>query len=674
MRICLVHEEYPEETNYGGIATYQKMMAEELVKEGHKVYVICRSLAHNSRYIENGVIIYRVFVKKTFDQVADYVSYREKVSEILQEFQDKNLIDIIEVPDWGAETIFFEKNRKIPLVVRLHTPLKVWLKHNKNDFGKIKNKMLEWESQMIKSADLVTCCSLALKKLAVKEFEIDSDDIIVIPNPANITNFYRDSNIKKKEKIIFVGSIEERKGVCILAAALNIVFEKYPNISVEFIGKDTIRNKLNISTKEMILNIINKRYHSNIKFFGYIPNCDLNRHLNSALVGVYPSLFDNFPYVVLESMSTGLHIIGSKNSGMVEMLDDETSIYETGNISDLADKIINKYILAKKENVCVSNIERVQRMYNPKNVCSEILNLYENTINKYYGNIVSKDELEKVLSNINQLKIKSFKREKGGVANLVFKVITSKQVYIIKKYFYRCDFDLANKLYKKYDDYGVNAVKPINNRIIQYCGFNYNIFEYKKHNIIKKRIDYSFFRKVLTCNRKINQDNTIVSRCEKYFNYLNLIKKYNNFSNDDVNYVLNIAKELIEMSIFKEKYLNHGDISKTNIIFSKDNSYLIDFDEVTVTTPLYDFAVIIVKLCVKNDRINMKKYNKLKKITEEKYSNYSDDDYMIAVKFYLCKILLEKYYLHQKGIIDLYSKRQLKDNYKRYLNILKSIK
>ena len=34
MRICLVHEEYPEETNYGGIATYQKAMAEVLVKEG----------------------------------------------------------------------------------------------------------------------------------------------------------------------------------------------------------------------------------------------------------------------------------------------------------------------------------------------------------------------------------------------------------------------------------------------------------------------------------------------------------------------------------------------------------------------------------------------------------------------------------------------------------------
>ena len=38
MRVCLVSEEYPEETNFGGIATYQKNVAEELVKKG---YCLC---------------------------------------------------------------------------------------------------------------------------------------------------------------------------------------------------------------------------------------------------------------------------------------------------------------------------------------------------------------------------------------------------------------------------------------------------------------------------------------------------------------------------------------------------------------------------------------------------------------------------------------------------------
>ena len=245
MKICLVHEEYPEETNFGGIATYQKAMAEELAKEGHTVYVICRSLTHDNNYIENNVNIYRIFVENTKNQVADYIRYREKVASLLLKLQNENLIDIIEVPDWGAESILFEKDRKIPLVVRLHTPLLVWLKYNKNNFGEIKEQLLEWEEKMIKSADLITCCSSILKKIIIKEFNIDKSKIIVTPNPANITNFYRDNKIKKEKRIVYVGSLEERKGVCVLAKALNLVFEKYPDIKIDFIGKWHLSEDLN---------------------------------------------------------------------------------------------------------------------------------------------------------------------------------------------------------------------------------------------------------------------------------------------------------------------------------------------------------------------------------------------------------------------------------------------
>ena len=126
MRICLVHEEYPEETNFGGIATYQKNVAEELVKQGHQVYVICRSLTQDKTYQENGVHIFRIYVPQT-NNVKFYIEYRQKVATILRKLQANNQIDLIETPDWGAETIFFEKDRQVPLVVRLHTPLKIWL-------------------------------------------------------------------------------------------------------------------------------------------------------------------------------------------------------------------------------------------------------------------------------------------------------------------------------------------------------------------------------------------------------------------------------------------------------------------------------------------------------------------------------------------------------------------
>ena len=197
MKICLVHEEYPEETNFGGIATYQKICAEEYAKNGHTVYVICKGLRKSRQYIENGVNIFRIYVNKKENQINYYIAYRKKVCELLQKLQEEQKIDIVEVPDWGAETIFFEEFRKIPLVVRLHTPLKIWLKYNKNIFGEITSLMLDWEEKMIKSANLITCCSSALRALVVKDFKVQKKQIIITPNPANITNFYYDKKIKK---------------------------------------------------------------------------------------------------------------------------------------------------------------------------------------------------------------------------------------------------------------------------------------------------------------------------------------------------------------------------------------------------------------------------------------------------------------------------------------------
>lgn len=675
MNICFVHEEYPEETNFGGIATYQKIMAEELAKQGNNVYVICRGLKKSRFYVENNVNIYRIYVRESKNQLKNYIKYRKKVSKVLFDLQRKKLIDIIEVPDWGAETVLFEKYRKVPLVVRLHTPLKVWLKYNKNNFGKITPLILNWEEKMMESANLITCCSNALKEIIVNEFNINPSCIHVTPNPVNISDFYRDENILKEKKIIFVGSIEERKGVVVLAQALNLVFEKYPNIKVELIGKDTTRNYKNMSTKELIESIIHDKFKGNISFVGQIPNKELNKYLNSARVGVFPSLFDNFPYVVLEAMTTGLQIVGSSNSGMVEMLNDKSSIYETGNYEDLAEKIIEKYNLSLKQEVNNKNINRVKKIYNPKLVCDEIIDFYKSAITSYNLESGTKEELQIVLKHVTNEEIRFFRKECGGVSNLVFKVLTKNRKYIIKKYLYNYDFDLSDELYNKYESSNLTVIRPINKNLINYNSFNYNIFEYKKDFKILKffRINNKYLRKVLFCKRKIDKDETITGKCMKYYLFLRESLSFDGIFEKDVEYVLEMFDNMRDKEILNERYLNHGDISKSNIIVSLYKNYLIDFDEVTITTPLYDFAVIVIKNFVRNERINMRRYCSFRKVAKKYFKKYSEKDFDDMIRFYLCKILIEKFYYHQVGVIDLNSKEQLKDDYRKYLKLLKQI-
>ena len=670
MKIVLVNEEYPSETNFGGIATYQKIIAEEYARLGHEVTVICRGLNENKKYKEKKVNIIRVYQETTNNKKKDYINYRKKIRDILIQMQDENRIDIIETPDWGAETILFEKYRKVPLVVRLHTPLKVWLRYNKNNFGNVTKIMLKWEKKLIKRANLVTCCSNALLKEMKKDFK-NLDNVIVTPNPANLKGFYLNERIKKENKIIYVGSVEERKGVIVLAKALNIVFTKYPNLKVDFIGKDTTRNNKNISTFEYIKEIIDNKFQHNIKFYGQLDNNKIMSHMNKALVGVYPSLFDNFPYVVLESMAVGLQVVGSSNSGMVEMLGEYGSIYETGNEESLAEKIIERYNIAQKENVNNDLIQRVKTNYKAETVCSKMLDLYMDTYNKYYEKQMIKNDvllITKKYFKTTNYKIKELK--KNQLANKIYLLNVNNQKYVLKKYNYDYRFDLSNKLYNICENNGIDIIKPINQDIIKIGGNIYNIFPYVKNKKNLKKLD-KFYIKYLNINRKVEGKNILL---EKVNNYSKLIENINYDNHILKEYIVNVLKIYNSIEIRKMDFdlqLNHGDISKNNIIYNK-KFYLIDFDEANISYSTYDLAVIAIKNYVKNNKLDMKKVKKLVYNSNINVKDYNKE-VINVIKLYLCKILLEKFYLHLCNKIDLFDKTQRKDYYLKYYKVLSNM-
>ena len=158
--------------------------------------------------------------------------------------------------------------------------------------------------------------------------------------------------------------------------------------------------------------------------------------------------------------------------------------------------------------------------------------------------------------------------------------------------------------------------------------------------IIKTNIDYA---NIIGLNKKTTLKSTLKEKCNNYYNYLLLNNDKEKLLYNDISYVLGIFSTIKDMKILDEKSINHGDISKSNIIFNKKDYYIIDFDETCVTTPLYDFAVIVVKNFIDNGCINMKKYSKLRKEVLQKLDCYDNTDFSNIVKYYLCKILLEKF-------------------------------
>lgn len=665
MKICFVHEEYPEETNFGGIATYQKIMAEYYANNGDDVFVVTRG-KHDRKYVENNVKIIRVSSENDVTNIDSVKNYRKKVAHVLFELQKNEKIDIIETPDWGANTIYFELFRNVPLVVRLHTPLKIWLKYNNNDFGASKNIILKWEDTMLKNADAITSCSKLLKGMVIDQYDINKN-IIVIPNPYNNKDFNVVSK-KDNNNLIYVGSLEERKGVILLANALNRVLSDVENNYVYVVGKDTNRNNKNISTKEYMLSLIDEKYHNRIKFVGQISNSRVNEYLNDAYLAIFPSSFDNYPYTILEAMASGKCIICSDNIGSADLVQLNNYIFKTGDLDDLIDKILLA-LKNKSDFINYDNVRLVNEECNQKYICEKMKNVYIDTIEDYKDKKSKENEAICALKKVIRFKkIYKIEQASGNLANIVYIAFTDVGNYVVKRYNYNYDFNLCNELYDVYEMNSIRVVRPINTSVLNVDGISYNIFSYLKPSIGK--LSSAYEKKIINIERKINRKANILSKCDKYYDYLYDLQYYNKFVEKDELFTLRVYNKIKNFSLFNEQYLNHGDLSLSNIVFHDNHPYIIDFDETVITTKLYDYAVMFVKNHIKDIKIN---YDSIINYitTNIPDVNYSVSDYLIVIKFYLCKILLEKFYLYEKGNIDLFCEFQLKDDYKKYVEILK---
>lgn len=97
MKICFVHEEYPLETNFGGIATYQKIMASYYASQGDLVTVIARGnedacYYEDTCYYEDGVKVYRIKSLNDSNDITSIKEFRKKVALLLVKLQTSNEI------------------------------------------------------------------------------------------------------------------------------------------------------------------------------------------------------------------------------------------------------------------------------------------------------------------------------------------------------------------------------------------------------------------------------------------------------------------------------------------------------------------------------------------------------------------------------------------------------
>lgn len=124
----------------------------------------------------------------------------------------------------------------------------------------------------------------------------------------------------------------------------------------------------------------------NIKSVGYVDDRNkLSLYYQASDVFLYPSLSDNCPLVILESMACGTPVVTFNTDGIPEMIEQGKTgfIVEKGNTNNLIEK--TKEILnlndEKIKEFFSSCIENIEKKYSLKKMTDEYLSIYKRLLN-----------------------------------------------------------------------------------------------------------------------------------------------------------------------------------------------------------------------------------------------------------------------------------------------------
>ncbi|MBC7074253.1 glycosyltransferase family 4 protein, partial [Candidatus Parcubacteria bacterium] len=229
------------------------------------------------------------------------------------------------------------------------------------------NKIVEWR------IDGLICVS----KHLLKFFENYKGPKVVIPNGIDLKKFqisFQKPKVFSNDKIniLFVGRIEERKGLIYLLKAFAILQKKYKNIRLIIVGDGSEEMKC----KEYV----KKNQLKEVYFEGKKTEKEIPIYYLSCDIFVAPSIYgESFGIVLLEAMAAKKPIVAFDIPGFSEVVEDkkESFLVEAKNVQKLAEKI---GILIENENLRKEMGEmgwkKVQQ-YSWDKIGERILNFYQ---------------------------------------------------------------------------------------------------------------------------------------------------------------------------------------------------------------------------------------------------------------------------------------------------------
>ncbi|MEM7591294.1 MAG: glycosyltransferase family 4 protein, partial [Cyanobacteria bacterium P01_A01_bin.83] len=339
MKILALAWEFPPRI-VGGIARHVAELYPEIIKLGHEVHLLTVEFGSAPKYeVVEGIHLYRCCVAHGNDFFHWIANMNDSMGsmggQLLKKHHD---FDLIHAHDWlvGDAAIALKHAFRLPIVATIHAT--EYGRHN--GIHNIRQQYINGKEQLLAhEAWRIIVCSQYMRQEIQRVFESPTDKIDVVFNgirPEKKLHGHDFERIKfrrrfanDKEKIIYyVGRMTHEKGISVLLDAAPKIINTLGG-GVKFIiigGGDTSRLKHQAQS----LGIWSQCY-----FTGFMSDADLDKFQTVADCAVFPSLYEPFGIVALESFAARVPVVVSDTGGLPEVVQhNRTGIVTRANDSD----------------------------------------------------------------------------------------------------------------------------------------------------------------------------------------------------------------------------------------------------------------------------------------------------------------------------------------------------
>ena len=340
MHIAFLTTEYPIlSVKSGGIGIFIKHISHLLTKNDTTIKV---SVIYWGNEIQNimedeGVSI--IPIKRICTSYLSLYFGRKKLNTELNKILSEKKIDILESIDWEGALAFCRL--KVPVVTRLHGS-NVYFNYLAHTKTPLLIRILETNA-LQRSTAFIGVSKQALD-ISRKLFNIPiNKKACVIYNPIDfdyISNFYQQEKKEQKDiTILYYGTLVEKKGIFDIPKIFNTISERYDNIKLKLIGRDTIID--GISSWEKCQSLFSKHTMAKVEYLGVLPYAQTLACVNDSDICLFPNHAETFGLVLLEAMFLRKAIVCSDIDCFKEIADDRVEVLQckVGDIDSFANAL-----------------------------------------------------------------------------------------------------------------------------------------------------------------------------------------------------------------------------------------------------------------------------------------------------------------------------------------------